>query len=379
VQDARGRMPLHILLENYRRVNPHPQIVALLLSERVAKTQTDEGNLPFDLLVACCRYLPRDPVPCNEAISPNGIVAHPDPYKAFKQFFQASILRSSRSLRGESKSSPQSNILERRAEANVFLCQLKKLPPWLRRQACSAPFVQELLVEELASPTKCAFIMLYGLLLVLLLAAFRRQMEYFTETAAPFDILLPLSFNITGLESFSDGLSERYEGWTMSAVYAFSAGSIGFQAVFVALSCSLNEFQHLCLFNIWRWIDFLAVTLAILTTVLVQESFPDDYVFIVGTAATGLLWCSLVGYFANFWYGTAFFTGALMKVRLVSSEVILLLPRFHTLTVSPFIIDCPDGYNASVCGRHFPSWFRRNVLHSISSRLYSDLCFYTSV
>ena len=320
VQDARGRMPLHVLLENYRHITPHPQIVALLLSERVARTFTDEGQLPFDLLVACGPYLPSEALQGNEPLSPNGTVVHPDPYKAFQKFFQASILASSTVGR---LGSFDNNFLRRRAEASVFLVRLRMLPPWLRRQACSAPFVQKILLEELASPSKCAYILMYGLLMVFLLVFFRRQMEYFIDTAllsraqpSPEDLNSTMTLENQSEVIFLDS-SARYDAWNTLAIYGFSAGSIGFQVIFWTLSCSLGEFQHLCLFSIWRWIDLAAVATSVATSILIHEAYPDDQVLFVGTAATGLLWCSLVGFLANWWYEMAFFSGALLKVCLV--------------------------------------------------------------
>jgi len=321
VQDARGRMPLHLLLENYRRITPHPQIMALLLSEHVAKTFTDDGHLPFDLLCRLAPYLPSNPASINDPISPNGAVVHPDSSKSFQKFFQASILASSAEAR---RGTIDNNILRRRAEARFFLVRLRVLPPWLRRQACSAPFVQKLLLEEMASPSKCAYVLMYGALLIALLVVLRRQMELFIDSVASnsyvssgTDSNLAVPF-FEGQEELMDAvLSEpsiRYDAWNTLAVYGLCAGSIGFQAIFWALSCSLGEFQHLCLSNIWRWIDFLAVLSSITTSILIHEAVSDDIVFFGGTAATGLLWCSLIGFLSNWWYEMAFFTGSLFKV-----------------------------------------------------------------
>ena len=328
VQDAKGRMPLHTLLQNYRRIAPNPQIVALLLSERVAQTSSDEGYLPFDLLVDCASHLPLEP--SREPLTFEGYFSVPDPYAAFKQFFHASIIASSATARANLASkdgimiASGPNYVQRRAEARKFLWRLRSLPPWLRRQACSVSFVQGLLVDELSSPTKCAFILMYGIFLALLLITFRRQLELYTETAqlSGFSPLVPTNstlFDGSGEDilesSFLDKPMTRYEPWNTLAIYGLSAGLLCFQATFWACSWFLNEFQYLCLFNIWRWIDFLSVALSVLTTATIHEGFLEEQVLALGTAATGMLWLSVVGYLSNWWYGMAFFSGVILKVR----------------------------------------------------------------
>jgi hypothetical protein len=333
VQDARGRMPLHILLQNYRRVSPDPPVVALLLSHRVARTHTDEGELPFDLLIACAPFLPRDILRSDSLLlSPNLSHTHPGPNQAFKHIFQPSIIASASAV---SASPRERSTLMRRAEANTFLWRLRTLPPWLRRQACSASFVQDIIVEELSSPLRCAYVFAQGLVLVLLLACFRQQMERFIETADQAHIDPVSRGDGTARLSFFDGTGEelvnnllsdrpgRYEPWKTVAIYGLSAGSITFQAITWTLAGSLNEFQRLCLLSLRRWMDFAAVSAAVSTSVLIHEGFTDYYVFIVGTVATGLLWGALVGFVSDWCYGVSFFTGSVSKVSASSSESVL--------------------------------------------------------
>jgi hypothetical protein len=333
VQDARGRMPLHILLQNYRRVSTDPRVVALLLSNRVARTHTDKGELPFDLLIACAPYLPRDIIRYDSLlVSPNASHTHPCPIQAFKLIFQPCIIASGSTV---SSNQREQSTLVRRAEANAFLSRLRTLPPWLRRQACSASFVQEIIVEELSSPLRCAFAFAQGLVLVLLLACFRHQMERFIETADQANIYPVSRGNATASLSFFDGTGEelvntllsdrsgRYDPWTMVAVYGLSAGSITFQAISWTLASSLNEFQRLCLLSLRRWLDFLAVSAAVLTSVMIHEGFQDNSVFIVGTVATGLLWCTVIGFASDWWYGMSFFTGSIAKVSTWPSQAVL--------------------------------------------------------
>ena len=372
VQDARGRMPLHILLQNYRRITPHPEIVAMLLSERAAKTMDDEGQLPFDLLVNAASCLPKDPIPCS--MLPTGTVVHPDPYKAFQYFFQPAILTSA--ARGEGRRDGTRE--QRRAEAEVFLWRLRTLPPWLRRQACGASFVQELLLEELASPAKCAFVMMQGLLWGLLMAAFRRQMDIFSDTAAA------SGFSPTAVDSLPifDGSEEqiltrgifaeqspRYEAWNTLAVYGLCAVAIGIQAVFWALSGTLGEFQHLCLFSVWRWVDLLAIICTSMTAVMIQAELPDDAVLVVSTAATGMLWFAIVGFLSHWWYGMAFFSGLLVKVR--REEQLSGSEHSASFSYDNGDSDLEGDSLASRLGSRMRGWFRRNVLHCGASGLLS--------
>jgi hypothetical protein len=62
-----------------------------------------------------------------------------------------------------------------------------------------------------------------------------------------------------------------------------------------------------------------------MTTVTIHERLLAEQVLIIGTAATGLLWLSVVGYLSNWWYGMAFFSGAILKVRV---EAVLWLHSF---------------------------------------------------
>ncbi|CAB9517374.1 expressed unknown protein [Seminavis robusta] len=362
VQDARGRMPLHVLLKNFRRVSPDPRVVALLLSDRVARTHTDEGELPFDLLVACAPFLPKDPMRFDLDIMSDRNSLHPDPCKAFQPIFQASIITSSWDAQ-QMFTSNQSPLI-RRAQANSFLWRLRSLPPWLRRQACNVPFVQEIIVEELSSPLKCAFVFAQGLVLLFLLIVFRRQMERFIETTG-LDGMPSLSqtndtdasginfFDGTGQEvvdSFFFDPSIRYEPWNTLVIYGLSACSISFQAIFWALSGSLNEFQRLCLLNLRRWIDLATAFITVLTSALIHEGFPDEVIFILGTVSTGLLWCSVIGFLADWWYGMAFLVGGMARI---ASALVwpLLFAIVCIVAFSEMIytlqVDCADGSIAS--------------------------------
>lgn len=274
-QDSRGRTPLHIILRNYRRSQVDPRTVALLVSDNVAQTLDDEGKLPFDLLADTAGNIPsKQP----NSISTQGATA--DDILAFKKFFQGTIVASS----GPS--------VRNRLESDKFLWRLRSLPPWLRRQACSASFVQELLVEELASPLKCALILLYAALLCALIAAFRIQVQSFIEDP---EAILPT--------------------WTLLVVHTAAAGLFVFQLVFWSLCKSMSEVLHLCVFSIWRWIDLFAlISVLIGSSMLNNSSASADAILGTAAAATGLLWFSAVGFVSSWWYGASLFATSVQQI-----------------------------------------------------------------
>lgn len=274
-QDARGRTPLHIILRNYRRSQVDPRTVALLVSDNVAQTLDDEGKLPFDLLAETAgNILPKQP----HSIGTQGAAA--DDILAFKKFFQGTIIASS----GPS--------VRNRLESDKFLLRLRSLPPWLRRQACAAPFVQELLIEELASPLKCALILLYATLLCALIAAFRIQVQSFIREP---EAALPT--------------------WTLLVVHTAAAGLFVFQLVFWSLCKSMSEVLHLCVFSIWRWTDLLALVFSLVaTSMLDNSSASTEAILGTATAATGLLWFSAVGFVSSWWYGASLFTTSVQQI-----------------------------------------------------------------
>jgi len=324
VQDARGRTPLHILLRNYQRVPVPPKTLALFLSDKVAQTFDDEGMLPFDLLAENSRRLPRD--------EPR--LGVPGQYSAetlntFKKFFQGSHLASAR---------PEAR---RRSEPDAFLWQLRSLPPWLRRQACSAKFIQELIVEELASTSKCALVLLYALFLCILIVAFRIQLQ---------------GFMLSPDEAFTPP-------YVLLALLLSGSGLFLFQAAFWSLCWSMSGFLDLCVLNVWRWVDLAAVLLVASTTLMINHgSFSSEAILISGTVATGTVWFSAIGFLSSWWYGAAFFSAAIQKVcQLTFLKVIVnltLFPLRDLTLINGGSIDCMfdalagcgcDNHNCVIC------------------------------
>ena len=273
VQDVRGRTPLHMALRNYQRIQPDPKVVSLLLTDKVAQIRDDDGFLPFDLLVGGAHNLPKDePMPSMWEDSTF------DPSSVYKRFFIYVVMQAPR---------PRN-----RAEALTFLQRLRMLPPWLRRQACTVGFIQDLLIFELASPGKCALIIFNGIVWAVLLLTFRLQMDEYTN-----------SVDVKSVYA--------------AVIYALCALILVGQFINWCISASLSVFVSQCLMNVWPWIDISSASVTIAATRLIQGGSTDtNYVASIGTAATGLLWASVVGYLARWWYGMAVFMGRTLRVSL---------------------------------------------------------------
>jgi hypothetical protein len=271
VQDARGRTPLHLALHSYRRVPADPRVVELLFSERVAQIVDDYGKLPFDLLVESAHGLPSH--------KPRSTSYGSEGSSVYQRLFNASIVGAARP--------------DTPTKLSTFLRRLRNLPPWLRTEACATTYVQDLLTEELATPWKCALILLDGLLLVILITVFRLQMKEFVDQLESADIL---------------------SSWYTYSVYATAIFRLFAQIIFGGLAVAIGEFQHLCMFNLWYWIDIWAMLLCIVTSVFLYSTTSDERLLVLGTASTILLWLSLIGYLSSWWYGMAIFTGGFSKV-----------------------------------------------------------------
>jgi ankyrin repeat protein len=164
-QDVRGRTPLHMALRNCQRIQPDPKVVSLLLTEKVTQIRDDDGFLPFDLLVGEAHNLPKEePIPSLWEDSTF------DPSSVYKKFFIFVVMQAPR---------PRN-----RTESLAFLLRLRMLPPWIRRQACTVGFVQDMLVEEMSSMGKCAQIIFSGITWIVLLTCFRLHVDEYTNNGA---------------------------------------------------------------------------------------------------------------------------------------------------------------------------------------------------
>ena len=287
VQDSLGRTPLHISLGSYRKIPVDPRVLSLLYSDQVAQVRDDRGRLPLDVLLDSASTLPpKEP----RAWAAGGSYEESTIYQ---RFVDASIIGSAK----------PHTMREKRA----FLHRLRNLPPWLRKRACSSSFVQELILEDLANPWKFAFFIFEGLLVLALITVFRLQINGFVNTSRS---------------------STYLATWYTYAVYTSAFLRIAFQATLWAVTASIRQFHHLCLFNIWRWIDFWAMFLTVVTSVLLYGNTPDGRLLSLSTVTTGLLWLSFLGYLSTWWYGVSLFLGGLYKVSMNFTIGCAILAKF---------------------------------------------------
>lgn len=318
ITDALGRTPMHLALSSYRRIPADIRVLDILFSERVAQVSDDFGNLPIDLLLA--RYsktsisMPYERHQRSMGTSPD---IDDKSSTIYQRLFSASVM-------GFAKP-------DRRDKMSGMLRRLRDLPPWLRSEACCLPCIRDLLTEEIASPWKCAWILLDGILLVTLITVFRLQMKEFVDQL------------LTG---------EMLATWYTHAVYATAIFRFITQAMFAALATNLGEFQHLCLWNVWYWIDIWAMFLSIVTSVVLYGPTKEERLLVLGTASTCLLWLSLIGYLSNWWHGMAVFTGGFSRIAyhivcplIVAGALIVCFAQcFHTLLQ----LECSEAFGISV-------------------------------
>uniref|UniRef100_A0A7S2Y3R1 Ion transport domain-containing protein n=1 Tax=Entomoneis paludosa TaxID=265537 RepID=A0A7S2Y3R1_9STRA len=327
VQDYRGRTPLHLVFSNYRLFPADPGVIALLLSDSSSKTRDAEGNLPFDLLIESAEYLPKRLPSSWEA---------DDMARIYQKFFAASLMAST--LDGKKPS-----------HAADFLHQLRQLPPWIRRQACSVTYVQELVIEELSSPWRTACIILDGVLLVATLTFFRVQVKNYTETSGIWgeevDELRQLDQSVDQLGEDNQSDMSVDEVYSLP-VYACIAARTMILCVRTILAANISQVYYLVLLNGWFWIDVCAMGLTFATSFLFN-TISDESVLAMATGATGLLWLSLLGYWATWSFGMALLLGSLSRIAnqiiwpvLAGGMVVVAFAQmFYTL----LWVDCADA------------------------------------
>jgi hypothetical protein len=142
-------------------------------------------------------------------------------------------------------------------------------------------------MEDLSSPGKCAGILLDGFVLGSLIATFRVQLNIMKDS------------------------------WRAGLIYALASYLLVCQLVDWVSFLVRSEYRRLL--NLGCWITISAVVLTIVTTY--QTSRPHnkslrDYEHItnLGSAATAMLWGSVVCYISSWWYGMATFMGTAAKV-----------------------------------------------------------------
>ena len=313
VQDAQGRTPLHLALSSYRNIAVDPRVMNMLFSETVAQTQDRKGHVPLDVMLDNADVLP-DSVPWAWKLAEAN---DPAVGTVYQRFFHASLLHLA-----SSSSSPSAG--------REILHELHALPQWVRRQACVSTFIQELLIEEVATPWKSALIMLDGFLLVGLLTVFRLQMN---------DYIVTGSYLAT---------------WYTFAVYAFAAARFLFLGTQAALASTLGQYNDAVMLNLWYWVDYAGMILAIITSVLFNGTVNEDTLLSMGTAATGFLWWSVVGYISRWSFAMAVFSGILRQLATYVFYVLLafgiVIVAFGQMLYTVFQTSCEDAVaSSSVC------------------------------
>ena len=315
IQDARGRTPIHCALQNYRSAPVDEATFGLLLMshnrnyEHVARTMDHDGKRPLDLVIENPRSLQRWTVDDGDDI--------------LCAFMDASI--------DTPKNARQSREL---------IDRVRCLPPWLRRSACASSHVQRTLLEELASPTNTALVLLQGCSLVTLL------------------IFLRIALEGEGIE---------FHSWV--PVNYLCAHNLVSQLIFWVTASYLGEFYSLVFSNGWRWIDLLAVCCSIAVAFVLQTDITtlraslntgladfskyipaEDHrlVATLGAWATGLLWASFIGYLAQWWCGMAVFVGSTCQI-IRTLFWPFTLAALGVVAMSQVLVTLEDCVDGTVC------------------------------
>mmetsp|Transcript_9421 Transcript_9421/g.14537 ORF Transcript_9421/g.14537 Transcript_9421/m.14537 type:complete len:1257 (+) Transcript_9421:193-3963(+) len=297
VQDSRGRTPLHLAVENFQNVHLNPQVLALLLTNRVAQTKDDEGMIPFDIFVKNSNILPSSEAGLRQDSASSAIV--------YEQFFRASIFpKESNSWR----------------EANKVLDILLKLPPWIRNCAFSAGFVQDIVHNMLAEAPNFALLMFNGFMWVILL------------------ILIRLALNI-----FPSTQDVEY-GATICIISLYL---LFFQLLYCHASIKTSTLLSQCLGSCFFWVDAVSPILAI-ASVVAMANGNSESVAALGTATTGLLWANIIAFLTRWWHGMAVFIGGMFQLGelfvwpSITALVFIIgfAQMFHTLSLNDTTVDC---------------------------------------
>lgn len=300
IQDVRGRTPLLLALRNYRSVPIDEPTLDLLFEEKVAILKDQDGKIPLDVVL-------ENPKSLKQSQS-----------MIIQEFLDASI--------GKPNNWRESQNL---------LGKLRDLPPWLRRHACGAHYVQEALMDEVATPWVTFWVLFNGLVLVSLLVVLRL-------------------------------LLDRLDDTLITVLYVLASLVMVNQVVYWTIAMLLGEFYRLCVSNPLRWIDLASGYLPIATAYLISAdgatlqdelgvlSFSpaevDPLVSTLGASATVCIWISLVGHMVQWYCGMAVFFGSAVQVLytmfwpliMAAMGIVGMSQVFYTLG------ECGDGDGCSL-------------------------------
>lgn len=311
VQDVRGRTPLHLALDNFQSLALDPKAFALLLTDRVAQTKDDEGMTPLDRFV---EHLDR-----LSPVKPESHTCDTSPEDVYKLFFQESFVP---------------NALFSGNDSALLLRRLRKFPRWLRRLALSSGFVQDKIHENTIQPPQVALILLHGAVLGAFLTLFRVQLDQF---------------------------SRAHESLTYSAgIYSLAFLMFLYQLLYCCASGRVSPFIPESLLSLTFWIDVAGVSLAVAATIFMEIN-EFDVVSTLGTVATGLLWMSVIGYIARWWYGMAIFVGGAARLGrmllwpLIAGAILVVgfAQMLLTLNLTNRVDDCESALGErALCNVH---------------------------
>merc|ERR1712238_38935 len=202
-----------------------------------------------------------------------------------------------------------------RRQTQNFITKFQNFPPWLRRQACAARFVQNILVEEMASPFTTFRILGSGFVLILLLIALRRMLHVNTDYAY--------------------------------LIYYLATYHGIMQLIHWGTSIYMGE----C-FRFWRWFDLATVILSIWCAIYVSRENNasdvdggDSFLSSLGASATIACWLSLLGYMVEWSCGLAVFIGSATQLLsiLIWPLCVAAMGFFATSQVLFTLEDCTTG------------------------------------
>ena len=158
-----------------------------------------------------------------------------------------------------------------------------------------------------------------------------------------------------------DQFSRAHERLTYSAgIYSLAFLMYLYQILYYRASGRVSQFIPEFFFSFTFWIDVTGVSLAVAATVL-MEIDKLDVVSTLGTVATGVLWMSVIGYIARWWYGMAIFVGGAARMgRMLLWPVIagaILVVGFAqmllTLNLTNRVHDCESALGErALCSAH---------------------------
>jgi ankyrin repeat protein len=325
VQDNRGRTPLHLALSNIHKAQLDVDSLSLLLSDRVAQMEDDEGLIPIDRFLRGGQRLPYLELSNKSR----------DDVQVYKRFIQASFAY----YRGPGE-----------VHLKCTLFRMQKLPHCLLQFALSEGSVQQMLLDQSVQKSFVFIILFHGTALITYLGLFRYYIDIYIR-------------------------SQEFKADT-TIFYILATFLIFFQGLVFYTSLKSGMFMSQCLLNALYWVDVFGISLALFTMHFMLTDAQEE-VSLWGTIATGLLWCSVIAYVGRWWYGVArLFGGALFIVRHSIQPILVcfaILVGFTQIHLTSNLYSPSEMCDALVSGRSicdFNDSFRLFILLLSGTQLF---------